>query len=595
MNISNRLREYYVFPPAGFVKFPNTNGYVTYDNQPETPTEDTLSPSKTFIPTPDAVQEHPTDVTWRIDGGTFGTQYWAVPLSLLPMPPRRIDVFIPDQTEWPSTLWRALDANDSTHMSDRRVASLGIGRYLAQALTAWSNKTPRFKELYTSLPFGSSIVANQLSLDPADMDFSMEPNNRLEETMLSASVLQNLWSFASSKMPEAVPLSDLLFLKQLQKSISLVTFRSGNETPMILKSRTNRLGALYHEIKSLLTIPPCQNTIGAPLYLTTTWDVSHKEYRVCGFLIPYLQAGALEEALPCRRQTNNLQLGDQVKWAMDVTKGLLHVHSVPGMFCSDLKMDNILLLSDGKTETAVLVDFEQGRNLYNWAAPEIYYVEWIGELGERNKEIEPMARRTFSEILIRYLHSKGQSTLPTQNRHYDNPPSGWHFPWVLSTPEEQESSVVYSLGKVLWCIFEGLGEADNILGRSIPVEFEQRFPEFRHTPKPLRLLIQRCTVGAREWKDGYITIFRRGGKVFPLGKTGLNGEPEGTFKETQEAIITFWQSEMRKAVAFMEAKFKFESGKADEHDLPLLTYLQRPTLQQVLDELRTFASSEHLS
>ena len=83
------------------------------------------------------------------------------------------------------------------------------------------------------------------------------------------------------------------------------------------------------------------------------------------------------------------------------------------------------------------------------------------------------------------------------------------------------------LGKALWCIFEGVGDADIVLGRSNIHDGEQRFPEFVRTPPPLRELIRRCTAGAREWSDGPIKIYRREGKVFPLGQTGLNGEPEG--------------------------------------------------------------------
>jgi len=274
---------------------------------------------------------------------------------------------------------------------------------------------------------------------------------------------------------------------------------------------------------------------------------------------------------------------------------LIHVQSTPGQFYSDLKMDNILLTgSDGEKETAILTDFEQSRNFYNWAPPEIYYVEWIAELGNAKiarSSIDPKTRERYAATFNRYLRSKGQSLVPTQGAMYDNPDHGWYFPWIFSTPKEQEAGEVYCLGKVIWCIFEGVGDADNVLGRSIPIESEQRFPEFRRTPEALRGLIKSCTAGAREWKDGPISIFRKGGTVYPLGKTGRNGEPKGTFGETREAIKKFWLGEMAKAEAFLEAKEEFEHGQANETQRAMLEYLDRPTLKEVLDKLEDFAAS----
>jgi hypothetical protein len=147
------------------------------------------------------------------------------------------------------------------------------------------------------------------------------------------------------------------------------------------------------------------------------------------------------------------------------------------------------------------------------------------------------------------------------------------------------------LGKVIWRIFEGLRDADNVLNRSIPIKSQQRFPEFRRMPESLRGLIKNCTAGAREWKDGPIGIFRRGGRVFPLGKTGMNGKPEATLDKAKEAIRAFWQGEMDKAAAFISSKENHDKGEADQNDLQLLDYLQRPTLKKVLDTLESFETS----
>ena len=62
-------------------------------------------------------------------------------------------------------------------------------------------------------------------------------------------------------------------------------------------------------------------------------------------------------------------------------------------------------------------------------------------------------------------------------------------------------------------------------------------------------------------------------KVFPLGKTGRNGEKEATFEETKVAIKDFWQNEMKKAEAFISTKGRYVNEEADDDDLELLDYL----------------------
>ena len=117
INISNKLRQNYVFPIAAFLEFPDTHGYSEYRS---------VGDGK------DALFEDKANVTWRIDGASFGQRFNAVPLSWRDLRPARIDVLIPDQTQWPPELWDALDARDSVHLSRARVKSLGISHYLLE-------------------------------------------------------------------------------------------------------------------------------------------------------------------------------------------------------------------------------------------------------------------------------------------------------------------------------------------------------------------------------------------------------------------------------------------------------------------------------
>ena len=86
-------------------------------------------------------------------------------------------------------------------------------------------------------------------------------------------------------------------------------------------------------------------------------------------------------------------------------------------------------------------------------------------------------------------------------------------------------------------------------------------------------------------------ITRCGGRGFPLGKTGMNGETEATFEETKAAIAEFWQNGMKQAEAFISARGRDESGEADESDLELLNCLRRPKLAHVLDTLESVRMS----
>ncbi len=213
----------------------------------------------------------------------------------------------------------------------------------------------------------------------------------------------------------------------------------------------------------------------------------------------------------------------------------------------------------------------------------------------RSDDLPEETKAKYSEVLKRYLAQRGQDwPLHGEPDVYDNPPRGWYYPWTLSTQEEREAGMVYLLAKALWCIFGGREEPDVILGRSTAEDGQQRFPEFRRTPEPLRRLIKDCSTGAREWKDGKIKIYRRGGKVFPLGKTGLNGETEGTLKETMAAIKDFWQNEMVKAETFIEARIKYYHDEATEDDLQWLDHSRRPSLGDVLQTLESFSNGHNL-
>ena len=586
MNIANSLRPHYVFCTAGFAPFPDVGGYVNYEDN------NACDADRSSV----SVSEKGSG--WRIDGATFGVKYSATPIFLSALAPARIEVSIPDQTKWSPDTWSTLGAKDSVHMSGLRIRALGIASHLCRALEHWSSRIPAFGEQYRKLPFGSSIVVSNVEADVTRMQIAFKPNHILWNRLLSEENLRIMWENDGVEMPPSIEYRQLRYEKQLSQDVTVVALPpSAGDQLMVFKSHTTSCSELYHEVKVLLSLPRSLYIAERPAFLVTTYRSGSCRSRVCGFLMKYYGLGTLYSILPERRREGTLALEQQTQWAKDITSALMHVISVPGNFYSDLRMDNIVLSanSDG-SETAVLIDFEQSRNIYNWAPPEIYYMEWIAELGYKDLDysdaVDQETRHKYSTMLERYFSiSQRQIAVHNPPEHYDNPPHGWYYPWLASSSDEKEACEVYLLGKALYCLFEGLADHSIILGRSTTNEGKQVFPEFRRTPPPLRDLIKQCTGGAREWKDGPMKITRCGGKVFPVGKTGMNGEQEATFEETKLAIKNFWQNEMRKAEAFIIAKGRFESGDADDKDLELLDYLRRPKLAHVLQTLESFQVS----
>ena len=577
------------FAQPDFAPFPALGGYVDYKDENAF---DATDADWSSVSAPDQ------DNGWRIDGAMFGIKYNAIPVSLSPLAPSRIDVSIPDQTEWSPDTWRILGAKDSVHMSGIHIRTLGIANNLCRALEHWSSSIPTFWEYYRKLPFGSNIIVSNVEADVTRMQIAFKPNDLLWDRLLSVEALRSMWKDDGVELPPAIDYRQLRYEKQLSQDVTLVTVPTpAGSQLMIFKSQTKSCSELYHEVKMLLSLPRSAYIAEPPAYLATTNKSHPNDSRACGFLMKYYELDTLYTILPQRRREGTLALDQQIQWAKDITSALMHVISVPGNFYSDLRTDNIVLStkSDG-SETTVLIDFEQGRNVYNWAPREIYYMEWMAELGYADLSwsdaVKEETRLKYSTLLERFLSIRQHpTTFQGPPERYDNPPHGWYYPWLASTPQEQEACEVYLLGKALYCLFEGLADHSITLGRSTTNEGEQLFPEYRHTPLPLQDLIKQCTAGAREWKDGPMKITRCGGKVFPLGITGMNGEMEATFEETKAAIKEFWQNEMKKAEAFISAKGRYESGEADDNDLELLDYLRRPKLAHVLDTLESFRMS----
>lgn len=169
------------------------------------------------------------------------------------------------------------------------------------------------------------------------------------------------------------------------------------EETAILKARGGNPDALYHELKLLLRMAPHKNVVARPLFLVTLCYQSGIE-RACGFILKFYPGPNFEQALKQKNRDATLHLSDQLNWAKDVGRGLLHVQSSPVKFASDLKMDNIMMPIDDGQEIPILIDFEQSRNVFARAAKEIYLVEWLGTVANSSR-VTPIVRNKYTSLL----------------------------------------------------------------------------------------------------------------------------------------------------------------------------------------------------
>lgn len=185
----------------------------------------------------------------------------------------------------------------------------------------------------------------------------------------------------------------------------------------------------------------------------------------------------------------------------------------------------------------------------------------------------------FREIVQRF-HPDYQKLLKA-NRPYDNPLEGYNIPWIYLTREEREYAEVYMLGRLLWCIFEGLSAPQQgAIWQSYHNEPEYDFPEFRRTPMYIRGLITECTKGRREQLSK--RIVRRGAKIV------LRDDPrgDGTAEEIRLIAKEFWMDEVRWAEEFVLDREKRMAEGTWE-----LNHFGRPRLQVILIILKGYQST----
>lgn len=546
--------------------------------------------------------EPPEPALWMVDGCTaLGMQFYAIPLFLDSIPPLRCDIYI-DEVATQSPLIRGLlDLDTVFHVRDRnRVQRQGISSYVIRALQHWtiSYGIDRIHDVYYNSPFGARIVFHDLPLNVRDVNITVIENHAFELRHLTVSELAETWKIPIDHLPPTLNILDLKFVRQLHDSVCIVRCddnksletngtknnEGGSEEGLwVLKALMNNIQYMYHELRVLLNMPPHPNIVARPVRLVVKQHkLNTRREIVVGFLMPFYSGGGLRDELPLLRVNNRLQLGDQFRWARDISSGLLHIHFEAKTYYPDLRLDQIVFPKDDRRP--IILDFEQRGVWVEFGPPEVNAIEYLRILAfEEEEQLDddmgfdgswPASKR-FVSTLDRLLPLWRDISIGTAI--YKNPPNGYNIPWICLTRQEQEYAEVYMLGRLLWCIFEGMSAPQRAaVWQSYQNEPEYEFPEFKRTPPELRELILQCTRGQR----GQLSS-RIGRKQSKIVLRDNSGSGDGTEAEIRGVARDFWLKEVQWAEEFvLNRESKMAEGTWDEN------IFGRPTLSEVASALK---------
>ncbi|KAK7907868.1 hypothetical protein PG985_015171 [Apiospora marii] len=511
--------------------------------------------------------DYPKDVLWRIDGcAGLGTQYYAIPLFIAPIPPIRMDVFIPESQ--PPLLRHQLDLNLAFHTKDsERLSRLAITRHIIRTLHLWVatefEDIETFADFYRRTPFGTRLVFENLSLDIRQIHVKIGPNHYLERQLLSVPQLAAIWG-QEFRFPDEVDFFDVDVVKVLHDSVCLARIQG---QLYIFKALTSGAKYLYHELKILSTTPPHSNVIPRPVHIVKKTCHFGAKKAIAGFTTVYQPKGSLRDILPQARIHDQLHAAKQFKWSIQLTTAIKHLRDTTGTYYPDLRLDNVVLSAN---DDIIMVDFEQRGVWCEFAAPEVNSVEYVRLVAVEERIAEDV-REKYLDILSELVPNYAR----LEDDQYTNPEDGYNLSWVCLSPIEQEAAEVYMLGRVLWCIFEGVsGPQKAAIWQSYRLESDLEFPEYQRTPPELRDLIDRCTRGRRETLSRMV---QRQGSILVLRNQPAT---EQTHDGVRAAARAFWEDELQVAEDFIALRSREKAGGTWKDN-----YYDRPTVREVLAEL----------
>ncbi|PKS06557.1 hypothetical protein jhhlp_007305 [Lomentospora prolificans] len=519
--------------------------------------------------------DFPSNPLWRIDGCTgLGTQFYAIPLFIAPAIPSRIDVFIPEQSTQPPEIRSLLQLDDAFHAKDKgRVMNLGITRLIVRKLQQWTRAFADPPAWYRSLPFGSRIVFDNISLVLDQIRIRVAPMHNLERQLKSADFLSKLWK-NNVTLPPQVPLSNLELIEQLHDSVCVVRFDS---RLWILKALTSYPKYIYHELRNLLAIESHKNVISRPAYLATKRCSFGNKNAVVGFLLEYHEQGTLRDILPLRRAHDILTLSDQLRWSLQITEAILHLHENCHVFYPDLRLDNVVL---SQSDDAIIVDLEQRGVWCEFSAPEVNFIQYMLLLAT-SEDIPESVQSHYNTRIRRLLRGFDDlADFTSTEEHVQLLPS-YNVPWLCLSRGEQEAAEVYMLGRVIWCIFEGVSAPhQTAFWQSYKWESDLEFPNFRRTPEKIRSLINRCTSGRRHTLGEKVSRVGSRLEIVAGLQSAIDKVPATPESSLHVIARKWWKEEIRYAEEFLDHRESLlEKGQWPDN------YFNRPSLKMLWNEL----------
>jgi hypothetical protein len=521
------------------------------------------------------------DTTWRVDGATIcGTTFFVTPTQLgSSLIPLRLDVRMPDQGAHPVHLRSALDSSLSVPLRDNNlIPQLGISRLLCAALQSHCHRYPKFLEEYLRLPFGSRLVYETIESNAERMKLIIIPCREAEQQSKTVAYLQKLWAeeVPQTAWPKAIPLEQLHLVRQIHDSVSIVSLNTSPDRLFAFKSSVDNLDFVYHELKFLLSAPPHRNVMPCPPYLVRKRASFGGKHGILGFLLPYYPLGSIRDLLPARARSGLLSNHTKLDWCIQITTAIIHVQKAAGQFYSDLRPDNVLLVSDSDelgqhAERLVLCDFEQRGNWHEWCAPEVLYRQYA--LNMRNSSHDgPLAER-WQRLVDAYMPA---SSTPTSTIEAKN------AAWFSLSRASQEKAMVYSLGLFIYCVFEGMSNVRVNIANAYRFEPHIQFPDFQDSPAAIRDVIRRCTVDSPDWPGNRNELLPpRSERVVRIhdklygARYQASGCEDNVVEDVMQTGLRWWLTELERAESFLQT----EAWKMQEFGS------ERPSLRTVLLDL----------
>ncbi|CAK7272576.1 hypothetical protein SEPCBS57363_005200 [Sporothrix epigloea] len=442
------------------------------------------------------------------------------------------------------------------------------------------------KDLYWQGPFASMIIIENLTSHVKNSRLKIYRNHSVESELKSYSELKFMWGLTDGEiktpLPPELDIASLGLIQQVHDSISVVQIyperccdndndkendgktassshhnkesknihhwpKQGSDI-LVLKSVSSPTKYLYHEMRAILRdIPPHEGILSRPIHIVTKRCVFGRKAGVIGFTMPFYPQGSLRNVLPLLRIHGALTFDVQLRWCHQITSVLQHMWTRGNSFYyPDLHLDNVILSGYSPTGDIGLVDFEQRGAWCSSSTPEVDYIESLRVLASDDQEYEyANSEQVCCEYQQQLIDCHDAAAVvdppPPQPAHssckrhaivrlqelntYSNPWNGYNVTWNCLTKCEKEAAMVYMLGRLMWCICEGMSAPHRgAIWQSYPREPEVEFPIFRQTPGAMREFILKCfgDTGAREQSQ----FVRQGSKLFikePLYATDGDG------------------------------------------------------------------------